>query len=118
MTYGPMPGGGGARTAPLTLHYVNNAPFAVAPTVVRTLDVGWRTLYVEERYTVVRCSLQDLRPARPLGHGSSWSLCRAVRRRCAWHALGQDGCKKPMLHQQFPFQGQRVQVFAFRFHSG
>ena len=44
--------------APVELHYVNNAPFAVAKTLERTLDVAWGKIHVEERYVVVSHRLQ------------------------------------------------------------
>jgi hypothetical protein len=60
--YGPF-----ADVAPLTLepveyHYVNNAPFAVAKTLERTLNVVWNTIHVDERYVVVSVSVEGSIP--------------------------------------------------------
>lgn len=39
---------------PLRLHFENNAPFAVATSLVREIEVShWGNIYVEEAYTVV-----------------------------------------------------------------
>ncbi len=55
--YGPFAEGAPLSLAPVALHYVNNAPFGVAKTLERTLDLVWGKLRVEERYVVVRVVL-------------------------------------------------------------
>jgi Ribophorin I len=51
--YGPFTDVAPLTLAPVEFHYVNNAPFAEARTLERTLNIVWNTIYVEERYVVV-----------------------------------------------------------------
>ena len=53
VSYGPFSDVQPFSRAPLRLHFTNNAPFAVATTLERTLDVAWGKIGVEERYELV-----------------------------------------------------------------
>jgi Ribophorin I len=70
VVYGPFSDVAPLTLAPVKFHYVNNAPFAVAKTLERTLNVVWNTIYVDERYVVVSLD----------GYASSpvWTACRAT----------------------------------------